>query len=139
MPPHPQNTHHQTAPPPQNQNQNTFNPKTPHHHLNQNTNRQTYPQNYQTAQNAQSPSVAPPLPKRDTFRIPVPAKHDVNNYEMDHYEEHEKECRAKDEIKVDINEEIKKAMKELQCVPDIVGLSYEDLCTHPNLNLPEGF
>ena len=30
-------------------------------------------------------------------------------------------------------------MKEIQCVPDITGLSYEDLCIHPNLNLPEGF
>ena len=49
MPPQPQNTHHQTAPPPQNKNQNTFNPQTLHHHLIQNTNPQTYPQNYQTA------------------------------------------------------------------------------------------
>ena len=30
-------------------------------------------------------------------------------------------------------------MKELQCIPDIAGLSYEDLCTNPNLDLPEGF
>ena len=47
IPPHPQNTHHQTAPPLQNQNQNqyqnAFNPQTPHHHLNWNTNPQAYP------------------------------------------------------------------------------------------------
>ena len=84
---HPQNTYHQTAPPPQNQNQNTFNPQTPHRHLNQNTNPQTYPQNYQTTQNAQSPYVALPLPKRTTFQIPVSAKHGVHGSEMDHYEE----------------------------------------------------
>lgn len=41
--------------------------------------------------------------------------------------------------KPDIKEEIMKAMKELQCVPDIVGLSYEDLCIHPNFDLLEGF
>ena len=30
-------------------------------------------------------------------------------------------------------------MKEIQYIPDITGLSYEDLCIHPDLNLPEGF
>ncbi|XP_015081224.1 uncharacterized protein LOC107024772 [Solanum pennellii] len=30
-------------------------------------------------------------------------------------------------------------MKELQCIPDIVGLSYAEFCIHPDLNLPEGF
>ena len=30
-------------------------------------------------------------------------------------------------------------MKELKCIPDIAGLSYEDLCIHPDLDLPEGF
>ncbi|KAK4724407.1 hypothetical protein R3W88_027186 [Solanum pinnatisectum] len=30
-------------------------------------------------------------------------------------------------------------MKELQCIPEVVGLSYEDLWIHPNLDLPEGF
>ena len=38
-----------------------------------------------------------------------------------------------------MNEEIRKAMKELQCIPEVAGLSYEDLCIHPNLDLPEGF
>ncbi|XP_015078417.1 uncharacterized protein LOC107022266 [Solanum pennellii] len=139
MPPHPQNN--QTAPPPQNQNQNptAFNPQTPHTHLNQNTNPQTYPQNYQTAQNVPSPSIALPLPKRTTFQVPIPAKHEVHGSELDHYEEQEREWKAREEAKIDIKEEIKRAMKELQCVPDIAGLSYAELCIHPDLNLPEGF
>ncbi|XP_015081465.1 uncharacterized protein LOC107025133 [Solanum pennellii] len=139
MPPHPQNT--QTSPPPQNRNQNqtSFNPQTPHHHLNQNTNPQAYPQNYQTAQNVPSPSIAPPLPKRATFQVPVPAEHDVHDSELDHYAEQEREWKAKEDAKIDIKEEIKRAMKELQCIPDVVGLSYEELCIHPDLNLPEGF
>ena len=33
---------------------------------------------------------------------------------------------------MDIKEEIKKTMKEFQCVP-------EELCIHPNLNLLKGF
>ena len=41
--------------------------------------------------------------------------------------------------KVDIKEEIKKALKELQYVPDTAGLNYEDLCIHPILDLPKGF
>ena len=63
----------------------------------------------------------------------------MHGYDLDHYEEQEKEWREKEEVKVDIKEEIKKSMKELQCIPDITGLSYEDLCIHPNLDLPEGF
>ncbi|KAK4706953.1 hypothetical protein R3W88_033490 [Solanum pinnatisectum] len=30
-------------------------------------------------------------------------------------------------------------MKELQCIPEVTNLNYEDLCIHPNLDLPEGF
>ncbi|XP_015072542.1 uncharacterized protein LOC107016648 [Solanum pennellii] len=139
MPPHPQDT--QTAPPPQNQNQNptAFNPQTPHPHLSQNTNPQTHPQNYQTAQNVPSPSIAPPLPKRTTFQVPIPAEHEVHGSELDHYEEQEREWKAREEAKIDIKEEIKRAMKELQCIPDVAGLSYAELCIHPDLNLPEGF
>lgn len=40
---------------------------------------------------------------------------------------------------MDIKEEIRKAMKEFQCIPDVAGLNYEDLCIHPDLDLPEGF
>ena len=46
---------------------------------------------------------------------------------------------GKERGKGGIKEEIKKPMKELQCVPDIARLSYEDLCIRPNLDLPEGF
>ena len=73
------------------------------------------------------------------MQIPFLAEHDVHGSELDHYEEHEREWREKKEGKVDIKEETKKAMKELQCVPDIAGLSYEDLCINPNLDLLEGF
>ena len=51
----------------------------------------------------------------------------MHGYELDHFEEQEKEWREKEEVKVDIKEEIKKAMKKLHCVLDIIGLSYEDL------------
>lgn len=60
-------------------------------------------------------------------------------YVLDHYEEQEREWRAKEEAEVDTKEEIKIAMKDLQCIPDIVGLSYEDLFIHQNLDLPKGF
>ena len=29
-------------------------------------------------------------------------------------------------------------MKELHCIPNVVGLSYVELCIHLDLNLPEG-
>ena len=95
-----------------NKNQTALNPQTPHHHLNQNINPQAYPQNYQTAQNVPSPSIAPPLPKRATFQVPVPAEHDVHGSELDHYEEQEREWKAKEDAKIDIKEEIKRSMKE---------------------------
>ena len=38
---------------------------------------------------------------------------------------------------MDIKEETRKAVKEFQCILDIVGLNYEDLCIHSNLDLPE--
>ena len=41
---------------------------------------------------------------------------------LDHYEEQEKEKRSKEEVKVDIKEEINKVMKQIQCVPNIAGL-----------------
>ena len=50
-----------------------------------------------------------------------------------------KEWKAKEDEKIDIKEEIKRAMKELQCIPNVVELSYEELYIHPDLNLPEGF
>ena len=63
----------------------------------------------------------------------------MHGSELDHYEEQEREWKAREEAKIDINEEIKRAMKELQCIPDVAGLSYAELCIHPDLNLPEGF
>ncbi|XP_069149116.1 uncharacterized protein [Solanum lycopersicum] len=89
--------------------------------------------------NVPSPSIAPPLPKRTTFQVPIPVEHEVHGSELDHYEEQEREWRSREEAKVDIKEEIRKAMRELQCTPDVTGLSYAELCIHPDLNLLEGF
>ena len=121
-----------------NKNQTALNPQTPHHHLNQNINPQAYPQNYQTAQNVPSPSIGLPLPKRATFQVPIHVEHDVHNSELDHYKEQEREWKAKEDAKINIKEEIKRAIKEIQCIPDIARLSYEVFCIHPDLNLPEG-
>ena len=51
----------------------------------------------------------------------------MHGSKLDHYEEQEKEWRASKDVRVDIKEEIKKSMKDLQCIPDVAGLSYEDL------------
>ena len=40
---------------------------------------------------------------------------------------------------IDIKEDIKRPMKELQCVPDVARLSYAKLCIHQDINLPERF
>ena len=50
-----------------------------------------------------------------------------------------REWKSREEAKIDIKEEIKRAMKELQCVTDVTGLSYAELCIHLDLNLLEGF
>lgn len=56
---------------------------------------------------AQSPSVAPPLPKIMTFQICAPTEHDIHGSKLDHYEEYEREWRAKEDAEVDIKEEIR--------------------------------
>ncbi|KAK4727350.1 hypothetical protein R3W88_032267 [Solanum pinnatisectum] len=87
-----QNANLQTGPPPQ--NQNFINPQTFIRHQNQHTNPQTLPQNYLTPQNAQSPSITPPLPQEAIFQIPVPNELDAHGSELDHYEERERESRV---------------------------------------------
>uniref|UniRef100_M1DAN7 Uncharacterized protein n=1 Tax=Solanum tuberosum TaxID=4113 RepID=M1DAN7_SOLTU len=125
------NANHQTGLPPQSQNVNRSHISL--HHQNQHTNPQTFPRNYQATQNAQSPSIAPPLPQKATFQIPVPNEHDAHGSELDRYEEREREWRSKEETaKIEMKEEIRKAMKVLNCIPEVAGLSYEDLCIHPN-------
>ncbi|KAK4732100.1 hypothetical protein R3W88_025088 [Solanum pinnatisectum] len=56
----PQNANPQTGPPPQSQHINNLH--TSFRHQNQHTNPQNFPQNYRVTPNAQSPSIAPPLP-----------------------------------------------------------------------------
>ena len=64
----------------------------------------------------------------------------MNGFELDHYEEQEREWRSKEEAaNIYIEEDILKVIKELQCVPDVAGLNYEDLCIHSNLHHPKGF
>lgn len=38
-----------------------------------------------------------------------------------------------------IKKEIRKAMNELQWIPKVASLNYENLCINPNLDLPKGF
>ena len=40
---------------------------------------------------------------------------------------------------VEYERKIRIAMKELHYIPEVDGLSFDDLCIHPNLYLPEGF
>ena len=63
----------------------------------------------------------------------------MHDFELDHYMEQERVWREKEEAKVDIKEANQKSMKEFQCIPDVSGLNFEDLCIHPNLYLSEGF
>ena len=123
-PQHPQNTNLQILHLPQNQN----------------TDPQNFPQNYQAPQNTQNPSIVPPIPQKTTFQIPIPNEPYANCSELDHYKEQEREWRSKEEaVKLNMKEEIRKAMKELHYISEVDGLSYKDLCIHPNLDLPEGF
>ncbi|XP_049353871.1 uncharacterized protein LOC125818392 [Solanum verrucosum] len=95
---------------------------------------------YQAPPPPQDPSIAPPLPQKTTFQIPIPNEPYANCSELYHYEENEREWRSKEETtKMNMKEEIRKAMKELHNIPEIDGLSYEDLCIHPNLDLRERF
>ncbi|XP_049406282.1 extensin-like [Solanum stenotomum] len=99
-PPPPQNTNLQASLPPPNANHQTGLPphnqyaKNPHTsiiHQNQYTSPQTFPHNYHASLNVQSPSIAPPLPQKATFQIPVPNEHDAHGSELDYYEERERE------------------------------------------------
>ncbi|KAK4710109.1 hypothetical protein R3W88_004622 [Solanum pinnatisectum] len=136
--PNPQDFH-----PPQNQNAN--NSQTFPSFQNQNVNNhQTSTFMYQTpAKGTQNPPNVQPLPPKVTFDIPVqtePHLHYTTYSELDHYEEKDKEWRAKEEnTKQIMKEEIAKLIKEFDYSSKDVGLNYKNLCIHPNLNLPEGF
>ncbi|XP_055806963.1 uncharacterized protein LOC129875730 [Solanum dulcamara] len=128
------NPHHASSSyqsPPPSQNLNAYNS-------------QAFPPMYQTPyQNAQNPPTTQPIPSKPTFYIPTLLKSYplYTTYpEPDHNEEKEKEWRTKKEItKQSMKEEIVKAMKEFHYTSNIAGLNYEDLCIHPDLDLPDGF
>lgn len=90
--------------------------------------------------NLPSTQTAPP---KISFHIPIFSNPHIpqSTYpEFNHYQEKEKEWKAKEKMaKLDRREEIAKAIKQFCHTPDVAGLSYEDLCIHPNLNLPEVF
>ena len=137
-PQHPQNTNLQILHLPQ--NQNTNNAQTFLHLQNQNADPQTFPQNYQATNNTRNPSIVPPIPQKTTFQIPTSDEPYADCSELDHYKEQEREWRSKEEVlMVNMKEEIRKAMEELHYIFEVDGLSYKDLCIHPNLDLPEGF
>ncbi|XP_049358805.1 uncharacterized protein LOC125823469 [Solanum verrucosum] len=99
---------------------------------------------YQTpAKGTQNPPNAQPLPPKFTFDIPVqtePHLHYTAYSELDHFEEKEREWRAKEEkTKQTMKEEIAKVIKELDYSSEEVGLNYKKLCIHPDLDLPKGF
>ncbi|TMW81264.1 hypothetical protein EJD97_010805, partial [Solanum chilense] len=120
-PEHPQNTNLQILHLPQNQTSN-FPPKLSSH------------------SNTQNPSIVAPIPQKTTFQTPTSNELYANCSELDHCKEQEREWRSKEEVvKVNMKEEITKAMKELQYISEVDGLSYKDLCIHPNLDLPQGF
>ncbi|TMW85016.1 hypothetical protein EJD97_023925 [Solanum chilense] len=122
------------------QNKNTNNAQTFPHLQNQNIDPQNCPQNYQATQNTQNPSIVPPLLQKTTFQIPTSNEPYVDCSELDHCKEQERQWRSKEEaVKLNMKEEIRKAMKELHYIFEVDGLRYKDLCIHPNLDLPEGF
>lgn len=57
-----------------------------------------------------------------------------------HYEEKENEWRGKEGMAGRIlKEENMKVVKEFHYASDVTRLNYEELCIHPNLDLPKGF
>ncbi|XP_049357540.1 uncharacterized protein LOC125822197 [Solanum verrucosum] len=98
---------------------------------------------YQTpAKGTKNPPNAQSLQPKVTFDIPVqtePHLHYTTYSQLDHYEEKEKEWRAKEEkTKKIMKEEIAKVIKELDYSLKEVGMNYENLCIHPDFDLPEG-
>lgn len=101
----PKNTINQICLPPQ--KQNVYNPQISLNHQQKHTNTQTFPQNYRISQNAQCPSIDPPLPRQSIHIIPIPNERDTNGSELDHCEERERQWRSKEEAaNLDIKEEI---------------------------------
>lgn len=63
--------------------------------------------------------------------------------ETNHYEALEKEWKSKEERRaqeiITIKKALSQVMKNMQSTWRVIGLEYEDLCMHPDLDLPEGY
>ncbi|XP_059288227.1 uncharacterized protein LOC132041533 [Lycium ferocissimum] len=76
-----------------------------------------------------------------SFHTPVTPGTFSPDREIDHYEEMEKAWKAEQEKKEERLERKTTAILErcMRTTLTSTGLSYDDLCMHPNLDLPEGF
>ncbi|XP_049385670.1 uncharacterized protein LOC125849743 [Solanum stenotomum] len=77
------------------------------------------------------------------YTIPEPCPGFPVQPELDHYEEMEKEWRLREEKREQemnvMKDAISEAVKSVQSLKKITGLEYEDLCMHPDLEIPEGY
>ncbi|XP_004228826.2 uncharacterized protein [Solanum lycopersicum] len=87
------------------------------------------------------PSVTFQIPP--AYTIPEPCPSFLVQPELDHYEEMEKEWRLREEKREQemnvMKEAISEAVKRVQTSRKITELEYEDLCMHPDLEIPEGY
>ncbi|OIT08947.1 hypothetical protein A4A49_60276, partial [Nicotiana attenuata] len=81
----------------------------------------------------------PPVYVAEAQPFTTPMPHQLHS-EVYHYQEAEKEVRAKaDEYMEKEIRELKEAVKSLKTVRSMEGLEYEDLCVHPDVDLPTGY
>ncbi|XP_019232633.1 PREDICTED: uncharacterized protein LOC109213305 [Nicotiana attenuata] len=81
----------------------------------------------------------PPVYVAEAQTITTPMPHQLHS-EVYQYQEAEKDVRAKaDEYMAKEIRELKETFKSLKTVRSIDGLEYEDLCVHPDVDLPAGY
>ncbi|XP_055800430.1 uncharacterized protein LOC129869872 [Solanum dulcamara] len=72
-----------------------------------------------------------------TFTIPVRVK---VSHEVDQYAEMEKDARLKEDESIDAQlRGLRKALKNLQVSRGTESLDYDDLCIHPDIDMPVGY
>ncbi|XP_015169313.1 uncharacterized protein [Solanum tuberosum] len=61
-------------------------------------------------------------------------------YEVDQYEEMEKDARLKEDASINAQlQGLRKALKSLQVTRGTESLDYDDLCIHPDIDMPVGY
>ncbi|KAH0760966.1 hypothetical protein KY290_017039 [Solanum tuberosum] len=61
-------------------------------------------------------------------------------YEVDHYAKMEKDTRLKEDASINAHlQGLRKALKSLQVTGGTESLNYDDLCIHPDIDLPVGY